>query len=76
MNPHWLRAAMAAMTAIGAIAVQTRSGSGAAVGGEDDVHAPALLSEAGLYLPGQVRVVDERNRRFSPQYPLWSDGAV
>jgi len=67
---------MAAMTAIGAIAVQTRSGSGAAVGGEDDVHAPALLSEAGLYLPGQVRVVDERNRRFSPQYPLWSDGAV
>ena len=39
--------------------------------------APALperLSETGLYLPG-ARTVDPRNRPFSPQYPLWTDGA-
>ena len=38
--------------------------------------APARLSETGLYVAGRVGVVDERNRQFSPQYPLWSDGAV
>ena len=38
--------------------------------------APARLSETGLYLPGRAGVVDKRNRQFTPQYPLWSDGAV
>ena len=36
---------------------------------------PARLEETGLYAPGQPHVVDPRNRPFSPQYPLWSDGA-
>ncbi len=39
--------------------------------------APALperLSDTGLYLPGTL-TVDPRNRAFSPQYPLWTDGA-
>jgi hypothetical protein len=36
---------------------------------------PARLSETGLYLPGTVDV-DPRNRAFSPQYPLWTDGAA
>jgi hypothetical protein len=39
--------------------------------------APALperLSDTGLYLPG-TSTVDPRNRPFSPQYPLWTDGA-
>lgn len=35
---------------------------------------PARLSETGLYLPGST-IVDPRNRPFSPQYPLWTDGA-
>jgi hypothetical protein len=35
---------------------------------------PARLSETGLYLPGSL-TVDPRNRAFSPQYPLWTDGA-
>jgi hypothetical protein len=41
------------------------------------VAAPAIpdrLSQTGLYLPGTL-TVDPRNRAFSPQYPLWTDGA-
>ena len=51
--------------------------------------APALLSETGLYTtpPRTTRAagapagegttqIDPRNRPFSPQYPLWSDGAA
>lgn len=37
--------------------------------------APRLLSETGLYAGEGARVVDNRNRPFAPQYPLWSDGA-
>jgi cytochrome c553 len=43
-------------------------------GPRDDVRAPRLLSQTGLYAaPGQV---DPRNRAYAPQYPLWSDGAA
>ena len=36
---------------------------------------PQRLSDTGLYLPG-TRTVDPRNRPYSPQYPLWTDGAA
>jgi hypothetical protein len=36
--------------------------------------APARLSETGLFSAGTT-LVDGRNRPYSPQYPLWSDGA-
>ena len=36
---------------------------------------PPLLSETGLYAGRGTNVIDPRNRPFSPQYPLWSDGA-
>jgi cytochrome c553 len=36
---------------------------------------PRLLSETGLYAGRGTNVIDPRNRPFSPQYPLWSDGA-
>ncbi|MGH9253051.1 MAG: hypothetical protein ACRD3C_00615, partial [Vicinamibacterales bacterium] len=37
---------------------------------------PRLLSETGLYAaPGDGLAIDPQNRPFSPQYPLWSDGA-
>jgi hypothetical protein len=37
--------------------------------------APGRLMETGLYAGGQPGIVDSRNRPFSPQYPLWTDGA-
>jgi hypothetical protein len=37
--------------------------------------APPLLSQTGLYAGEGTLQIDARNRPFSPQYPLWSDGA-
>jgi len=64
----------------------------AALHGGAAPHAPERLSETGLYLTGseprgidqgdqgdqrdQRTRIDPRNRAFSPQYPLWSDGAI
>jgi hypothetical protein len=42
--------------------------------GMEPVPIPQQLSETGLYAPGTL-TVDARNRAFSPQYPLWTDGA-
>ncbi|MCI0435567.1 MAG: hypothetical protein L0271_18270, partial [Gemmatimonadetes bacterium] len=41
----------------------------------DAPHAPERLSETGLYDADRPGSVNARNRPFSPQYPLWSDGA-
>jgi cytochrome c553 len=38
--------------------------------------APRFLSQTGLYSDAAALKVDSRNRTFSPQYPLWSDGAT
>lgn len=38
--------------------------------------APPLLSQTGLYAGEGTLQIDARNRPFSPQYPLWSDGAA
>ena len=38
--------------------------------------APGRLSETGLYVDAATGSIDPRNRPFSPQYPLWSDGAI
>jgi hypothetical protein len=37
---------------------------------------PQTLRETGLYLPGSALVVDPAHLAFSPQYPLWTDGAT
>jgi hypothetical protein len=37
---------------------------------------PQTLRETGLYLPGTGLVVDPEHLAFSPQYPLWTDGAT
>jgi hypothetical protein len=38
--------------------------------------APQLLTETGLYSGEGTLQIDPRNRPFSPQYPLWTDGAT
>jgi hypothetical protein len=38
--------------------------------------APGWLSQTGLYTDAATLTIDSRNRSFSPQYPLWSDGAI
>jgi hypothetical protein len=57
------------------IAVVARSISGFEAEVQAPV-APQLLSETGLYAGAGTTQVDSRNRPFSPQYPLWSDGAA
>lgn len=43
---------------------------------EQEPRAPALLSETGLYEASRPGAIARGVRRFSPQYPLWSDGAA
>ena len=38
-------------------------------------HPPRRLAGTGLYSDFASRIVDPRNRPYTPQYPLWSDGA-
>lgn len=52
----------------------TNAGEGAAAGGAP--RAPEQLEDTGLYEPGRFGVIAAANRAFSPQYPLWSDGAA
>jgi mono/diheme cytochrome c family protein len=51
------------------------AGSGDPHAGSDPACAPpSRLSETGLYAGDGT--IDPRNRPYSPQYPLWSDGAA
>jgi hypothetical protein len=73
------RAAVCAgsLAVVTAIAVALHGGARSLLFAAEPVaDAPARLSDTGLYVPGSVGAIDDRNRRFSPQYPLWSDGAV
>lgn len=38
--------------------------------------APARLADTGLYAPGSTTILGPGVRPYSPQYPLWSDGAA
>jgi len=43
---------------------------------EPRTEAPALLSETGLFLDARTGTLQPGVRPFTPQYPLWSDGAT
>jgi hypothetical protein len=51
--------------------VDRKSGEGTAVAA-----LPTHLSETGLFAAGSVTEISPRATGFSPQYPLWSDGAT
>jgi cytochrome c553 len=41
-----------------------------------DVTLPAHLAETGLFTAGRIGEIATGNHPFSPQYPLWTDGAA
>jgi hypothetical protein len=70
-----LRVAAGTAVVLAVVAGHERSRQLLAAPGDGASQAPARLSETGLYFAGQPGRIDPRNRPFSPQYPLWSDGA-
>lgn len=63
----WTAAILLAVVTVARTSADANRGRG--------VEAPRLLSATGLYLPGTL-TVDPANRPYSPQYPLWTDGAA
>jgi len=69
MSTKTLALAMAAMVGMAAAVQSPAASTGSA-------RPPRLLSQTGLYVTeGERLAIDPENRPFSPQYPLWSDGA-
>jgi cytochrome c553 len=65
------------MTTVAVVMVATIGSATAGIGTETLAPvAPRLLSQTGLYADVATLAIDSRNRTFSPQYPLWSDGAA
>ena len=69
----WLVVSAAVVMLAGA--VSARSAQDRDVAGAT-ARAPERLEDTGLYAADDPGRVDPRNRAFSPQYPLWSDGAT
>ncbi|HEX7086164.1 MAG TPA: hypothetical protein VF198_07355 [Vicinamibacterales bacterium] len=51
-------------------------GAGSTGEGDAAIRAPERLVETGLYREGHPGEIHPANRPFSPQYPLWTDGAA
>lgn len=69
---RWIFGAAAILLAtIGAATTGAFGREGVATGHD----VPERLSETGLYASRQTGVLARQNQPFSPQYPLWTDGA-
>ncbi len=71
---RWFTAALVCLTTVTTLAVGRTSA--VPVAAPNATLLPRLLSETGLYSDAATLTVDARNRAFTPQYPLWSDGAT
>jgi cytochrome c553 len=71
-----LRFAAGTLVTLSLAAALETSRSAGGVRAEGDPELPARLSETGLFEPGRPDAVHPANRPFSPQYPLWTDGAA
>jgi len=69
------RLTAAAVVALSMAMVQQRPRLALEASSGEAARAPERLSQTGLFEGGRVDRIDARNRPFSPQYPLWSDGA-
>jgi cytochrome c553 len=67
---------IAITTVAAALFVSIVRATAASEGGAPAPVAPRFLSQTGLYSNAAKLTIDPRNRTFSPQYPLWSDGAT
>ena len=63
-------------TAIAAVAATFAFGVSAAATGDIPAPLPGSLRDTGLFESGSVDLARPGVRSFSPQYPLWSDGAT
>lgn len=63
------RARVAAIAALALLPI-------AATGGAPDAWPPQTLRDTGLYADFESKTVRPENLPFSPQYPLWTDGAA
>lgn len=64
------------LSVVAAVVVTLWGGAAAARKARPPRTPPPLLQDTGLYTDFHQRVVDPRHLEFSPQYPLWSDGAA
>lgn len=76
MTRRVTRALLALTVCVWTGAVAMRAGGTAGDDGLLLSPPPARLSQTGLYADTAGVVIDARNRPFTPQYPLWSDGAT
>jgi len=69
------------MSVLAHVCITTTLALGALLGATstraDDVRdLPRRLSDTGLYVDGSMTCIRPENIAYSPQYPLWSDGAT
>lgn len=77
MLPGAIAALAAAAIALGTVVIPGASGDAAAArNGAAVTPLPRRLSGTGLYVPGSTSEVRRGLITFTPQYPLWSDGAT
>src|SRR5436190_13983851 len=70
----WWAVCLLCLAAAGGSAAGAGVGAGAGV--ITAMGLPLRLSQTGLYSDARRLAVDERNRAYAPQYPLWTDGAT
>jgi cytochrome c553 len=76
VTPRWGHAAAAALAPLVLVVLANASADVAARVDDAVPHLPARLADTGLYADGRLDRIAPDVRAFSPQYPLWSDGAA
>jgi cytochrome c553 len=72
---RWLRRAAGSLAALALAAAYGSTRPAGELRAAGDPQPPRRLSETGLFEPGRPGAQLTSNRPFSPQYPLWTDGA-